>query len=75
MIDRYSREEIKKIWDLGIKFDYYLKVEIAVCEAYAKLGLIPQDALNLITTSSPKLISAITSAVVSTVIEPVSSIK
>ena len=48
MIDRYSREEIKKIWDLGIKFDYYLKVEIAVCEAYAKLGLIPQDALNLI---------------------------
>lgn len=42
MIERYSREEMKKIWDLNSKFDYYLKVEIAVCEAYAKLGKIPQ---------------------------------
>ena len=41
MIDRYSREEIKKIWDLESKFSYYLKVELAVCEAYAKLGQIP----------------------------------
>lgn len=40
MIDRYSREEMKKIWDLNSKFDYYLKVEIAVCEAYSKLGKI-----------------------------------
>lgn len=46
MIERYSREEIKKIWDLGVKFDYYLKVELAVCEAYAKLGQIPQNALE-----------------------------
>lgn len=38
MIDRYSREEMKKIWDLNSKFNYYLKVEIAVCEAYAKEG-------------------------------------
>lgn len=42
MIDRYSREEMKKIWDLNSKFDYYLKVEIAVCEAYSKLGKIPK---------------------------------
>lgn len=42
MIERYSREEMKKIWDLNSKFDYYLKVEIAVCEAYAKLGKIPK---------------------------------
>lgn len=41
MIDRYAREEMKKIWDLNSKFDYYLKVEIAVCEAYSKLGKIP----------------------------------
>lgn len=46
MIDRYSREEIKKIWDLGVKFDYYLKVELAVCEAYSKLGQIPAKALS-----------------------------
>lgn len=45
MIERYSREEIKKIWDLGVKFNYYLKVEIAVCEAYSELGIIPEEAL------------------------------
>lgn len=31
---------MKKIWDLNSKFDYYLKVEIAVCEAYSSLGEI-----------------------------------
>ena len=46
MIDRYSREEIKKIWDLDSKFNYYLKVELAVCEAYFKLGTIPEKSLN-----------------------------
>ncbi len=46
MIERYSREEIKRIWDLESKFNYYLKVELAVCEAYAKLGQIPK--LNLL---------------------------
>lgn len=46
MIDRYSREEMKKIWDLNSKFHYYLKVELAVCRAYNKLGKIPEDALN-----------------------------
>ena len=46
MIDRYSREEIKKIWDLQQKFNYYLRVEIAVCEAYCKLGVIPNTSLE-----------------------------
>ena len=45
MIDRYSREEIKKIWDLESKFSYYLKVELAVCEAYNKLRQIPDKNL------------------------------
>lgn len=46
MIDRYSREEMKKIWELGSKFDCYLEVELAVCKAYNKFGYIPNDALN-----------------------------
>lgn len=46
MIDRYSREEIKKIWELESKFSYYLEVELAVCEAYAKLGVIPKKNLE-----------------------------
>lgn len=48
MIDRYSREEIKRIWDLEEKFNYYLKVELAVCDAYAKMGKIPENNLNQI---------------------------
>ena len=46
MINRYSREEISKIWDLNTKFDYYLKVELAVCDAYAKLGVISQETAD-----------------------------
>ena len=46
MIDRYSREEMKKIWNLNSKFNYYLKVEIAVCEAYAKEGKFPKKDIE-----------------------------
>lgn len=46
MIERYSREEMKKIWDLESKFQYYLNVELAVCRAYNKLGAIPDLAFN-----------------------------
>jgi len=45
MIDRYCCPEMKKIWDLNTKFDYYLQVELAVCDAYAKLGVFPQDVI------------------------------
>lgn len=48
MIERYSREEIKKIWELENKFKYYLDVEIAVCEAYCKEGVISSDAIDRI---------------------------
>lgn len=48
MIGRYSREEMTKIWDLNSKFDYYLQVELAVCDAYAKLGTIPVEAAKQI---------------------------
>ena len=48
MIERYSRKEIKNIWELESKFAYYLKVELAVCKAYHKLGIIPQEALEYI---------------------------
>lgn len=45
MIERYSRPKMKKIWSEEKKFDQWLKVEIAVCEAWAELGKIPQDAI------------------------------
>ena len=45
MIERYSLEEMKNIWNLQSKFDYYLKVELAVCEAYSELGQISKENL------------------------------
>ncbi len=43
MIERYSRDEMKNIWELQSKFSYYLKVELAVCKAYMQLGHIKQE--------------------------------
>jgi adenylosuccinate lyase len=45
MIERYSRPRMKRIWADENKFDKWLKVEIAVCEAWAELGVIPRKAI------------------------------
>lgn len=42
MISRYSRPEMAKIWTDESKYDAWLKVEIAVTNAWAKLGVVPQ---------------------------------
>lgn len=46
MIDRYSRPEMKEIWDIKTKFDYYLDVELAVCDAYADLNYFPAEDIK-----------------------------
>ena len=46
MIERYSREVMKNIWELESKFDYYLKVELAVCDAYVELGQFPKNKIE-----------------------------
>ena len=48
MIDRYTREEMERIWTLENKFRKWLDVEIAVCEAMAEEGIIPMDAVERI---------------------------
>ena len=45
MIERYSRPRMKRIWSDESKFDKWLKVEIAVCEAWAEVGVIPREAI------------------------------
>ncbi len=45
MIERYSRPQMKRIWSDENKFDKWLEVEIAVCEAWAELGVIPREAV------------------------------
>jgi|PlaIllAssembly_1097288.scaffolds.fasta_scaffold129539_1 adenylosuccinate lyase len=48
MIARYTRPEMGKLWDLENKYQKWLDVEIAACEAWAELGEIPRDALKSI---------------------------
>jgi len=55
MIERYSRPQMKKIWSEENKFDQWLKVEIAVCEAWAELGEIPQEEIVKIRRASCNL--------------------
>lgn len=52
MIERYSRPEMKNIWELETKFRKFLDVEIAVCEAYSKLGKIPTENLEEIKSTA-----------------------
>lgn len=48
MIDRYTREPMRKLWSLENKFQVWLEVELAVCEAWHRLGVIPTTALHTI---------------------------
>ena len=42
MIDRYSRKEIKLIWEDKNKYSIWLKIELAAAEAMEKLKFIPK---------------------------------
>ena len=48
MIERYSLKEMKDIWELESKFNFYLQVELAVCEAYNEIGKISDEDLETI---------------------------
>jgi len=45
MIERYSRPEMKRVWSDENKFQKWLDVEIAVCEAWSQLGVVPRSAI------------------------------
>jgi len=45
VIERYTRPGMGRIWGEEAKYTAWLRVELAVCEAYARRGRIPADAL------------------------------
>jgi adenylosuccinate lyase len=51
VIERYTRPEMGSIWSEAAKYRAWLRVEVAVCEAYARRGRIPPDALDRIRTT------------------------
>ncbi len=45
MIERYTLPEMGRLWSEEAKFQSWLEVEIAACEANAQLGRVPQEAM------------------------------
>lgn len=46
MIDRYTRPEMGAVWTEQNKYAAWLKVELAVAEAWERRGVVPADALK-----------------------------
>src|SRR5438093_4982446 len=45
VIDRYTRPEMGRVWSEESKYQAWLRVEMAVCEAYAKRGRIHANVM------------------------------
>ena len=52
MIERYSRPEMASVWSEKNKYSKWLDIELAVCEAWHKKGLIPKDDIEKLRSSS-----------------------
>ena len=48
MIERYTRAAMGRIWSEAAKYQAWLRVEVTVCEAYARRGRIPAEAMTRI---------------------------
>ncbi len=48
MIERYSRQEMTRIWEPENRFRKWLDIEIYACEAHAEMGVIPAEAVERI---------------------------
>lgn len=52
MIDRYTRQEMGRIWTLENRYQAWLDVEVAVCRAWSDMGRIPAEAVENITAKA-----------------------
>lgn len=59
MISRYSRPAMAAIWTPQNRFQKWLDVELAVCEAWERLGALPADALERIRQDAKFLVERI----------------
>jgi adenylosuccinate lyase len=55
MIEKYTRPQMGLVWSEERKIALWLKVEIAVCEAWAEEGVVPADALPAIRAATVDL--------------------
>ena len=55
MIDRYARPKMKQVWSEENKYDRWLQVELAACEAWAEDGVIPGDDMRRLRSATYNL--------------------
>ena len=48
MIERYSRKEIREIWEEKNKYQIWLDIEIAAAQAMEKYKLIPKGVSTIV---------------------------
>ena len=58
MIERYTRPEMARVWSDENKLDTWLRVEILVCEGWAREGVISADDLEKLRGASHNLARA-----------------
>ena len=51
MIDRYARPRMKIVWSDQSKYDKWLLIELAVCEAWSEAGVIPPEDMEKLSTA------------------------
>ena len=61
MIERYSRPGMKAVWSEKSKYDRWLEIELATCEAWTEEGVIPQEDMDRLrgATYDPKRLDEI----------------
>jgi len=52
VIPRYSKKELTQIWSDENRYQKWLEVEVAACEAWARLGKIPGPSIDNISKNS-----------------------
>ncbi|MBM3321031.1 MAG: adenylosuccinate lyase [Candidatus Eisenbacteria bacterium] len=52
MIRRYTRPEMGAVWEDERRFSHWLRIEIAVAEAMARRGTVPEEAVRAIRASA-----------------------
>ncbi len=48
MIPRYSRPEMTRVWSDENMYGIWLDIEIATCQAWTELGVVPRSDMDLI---------------------------
>jgi adenylosuccinate lyase len=55
VIGRYTLPEMGAVWEERAKFRHWLRIEVLAAEAWAKLGIVPEDELEEITARATEV--------------------